>query len=149
MQVHELRLTRRLLNYWQRLRKKKARTCPDIAFFNTAALEDVWPYCVQLGIESRAGTYKYEYMGDGIKRIYGEDLTGNVVDAGSAGKKFPGEKIFKKMGGMADGIPVEDEGHFLKADGSVVKYRACLLPFGNKSNNVSHIIIGFSCRDFR
>ena len=60
MQIQEQRLTRRLLNYWQMLRK--AKNYPDIMQFNTNAIEDVWGYCLRLGLETQKDTYRYASM---------------------------------------------------------------------------------------
>lgn len=144
MQIQEQRLTRRLLNYWQLIRKMK--DYPDIVHFNTSAVEDVWGNCLRLSLEPPKDIYRYEYMGDKIIKIYGKDLTGTTLE--QATPKFPGLSLHQKIHDAAMGIPVEDEGHFLKENGAMVKYRACLLPFGNPQMGVTHVIIGLSCRSF-
>ena len=125
---------------------RKAKNYPDIMQFNTNAIEDVWGYCLRLGLETQKDTYRYEYMGDHLIGIYGSDLTGRVLDHPSA--TFPGVSLHRKIADAVEGIPVEDEGHFLKGNGGMVKYRACLLPFGNPQQGVTHVVIGLSCRAF-
>lgn len=144
--MDEHRLTRRLLNYWEMVRKD--RTCPEIYNFNTAAVEDVWPYCFQVSVDSRKGIrYRYEYMGKPIVDLYGLDLTGEAVDHGT--KDFPGAVIHKKLAEVLEKqTPLSDEGHFPSKKGKLIKYRACLLPFGNPENGVTHVVVGLSCRSF-
>jgi hypothetical protein len=144
--MEEHRLTRRLLSYWNLIRKDKE--FPDIVHLNTAAIEDVWPYCFQVGVDPRKHTgYKYEYMGEPIAKLYGDDLTGRTIEKNA--KDFPGAVIHNKLPEVAHShAPLHDEGHFIAKNGNLIKYRACILPFGYPKEGVTHIVVGLSCRVF-
>lgn len=146
--MQEKRLSARLLGYWDKVRKTS--DFPDIRRFSTGPIEDIWPHCFRVSIISKAKipTYKYEYMGAAITDIYGRDLTGLIVDRTT--KQFPGKVIHHKFADIVKaGQPLHDNGHFTNDHGEIIKYRACLLPFGNAKRGVTDIVVGLSCRYFR
>lgn len=144
--MEEHRLTRRLTSYWNLI--KKDRGFPDIIQLNTAAIEDVWPYCFQVGVDPSTGTaFKYEYMGEPIAKLYGDDLTGRTIEKNA--RDFPGAVIHNKLPEVAQSQkPMNDEGHFVSVTGKLIKYRACILPFGTEAEGITHIVVGLSCRVF-
>lgn len=144
--MEELRLTRRLHRYWDYIRKDK--DFPDIHQLNSASIEDVWPYCFKVSVDTRGNiSYKYEYMGEPIARLYGDDLTGRMVE--HEAKDFPGAVVHTKIPqAVAEKIPINDDGHFVNRAGQLIKYRACILPFGNEKQGVTHVLVGLSCRVF-
>lgn len=149
--MSEQRLTIRLISYWDRLRG--AAPMPMIQQFNTATIQDLWPYCLRLTLEPANGNtvnYRYDYLGKKITEIYGRDLTGQV--ASSMIHNLPGSAILKQVDKViADPEPMEDAGQFINAKSRVVKYRSCLLPFGQMQSGitqVTHMIVGLSWREF-
>lgn len=144
--MQEHRLTLRLMRYWELIRK--GRTYPEIIQFNAAAVEEIWPYCFRVSVQSQAVPhYAYEYMGEVIAGLYGRDLTGMVVNRHM--KQFPGAVLHGKLDHVvASNEPLLDEGHFVTEQGKLIKYRACLLPFGNEKKGLTHIVVGLSCRVF-
>jgi len=145
--MQEQRLSHRVLKYWETVRKN--HEMPEMQRLNTAAIEDVWPYCFLLSVDThgKVPIYHYEYMGDPIAKIYGRDLTGMIVDQTT--KQFPGKVIHHKFNDLLSSHkPVHDEGHFVSETGKLIKYRACILPFGNDKKGVTHIVVGLSCRFF-
>lgn len=143
MSIPGRRLKPRLIGYWETI--KDAETYPDIMQFNTGAVEDVWPQCVRLSVEAaEREAYRCEYMGEAVKAASGRDLTGQVIEFGDV--RFPGNKLYHTLRDAITGKPAEQNGHFLKENGAMVKYDACLLPFGNARDGVTHIIVGLACR---
>jgi hypothetical protein len=144
--MYEQRLSVRLRKHWDLMRKEKAY--PDFRQFNAAMVEDVWPECFLIGLDTRVGVnYKYEYMGENLVEIYGRDMTGQYID--HKVKHFPGVIVFKKLEELLRGSrPEEDGGCFTTPEGKIIKYRACFLPFGNDNQQITHIIVGLSCRMF-
>jgi hypothetical protein len=144
--MEELRLTRRLHRYWEHIRKDK--DMPDIHQLNHATIEDVWPYCFRVKVDTRKGiSYKYEYMGEPIAKLYGDDLTGRAIE--HKARDFPGAVVHDKIPEAVEkAIPVNDDGHFVNRAGKLIKYRACILPFGNEKEGVTHVVVGLSCRVF-
>lgn len=144
--MREQRVTLRLLQYWELIRK--GRDIPEIHVLNPTAIEDIWPYCFRVKVEGAAPnlSYKYEYLGEPIAKLYGRDLTSQTVDQNMT--QFPGGVIHKQLGGViTNPSPQHHDGHFVSDGNKLIKYRACLLPFGNKEK-VTHIVTGLSCRFF-
>mgnify|MGYP002786137991 CR=1 FL=1 len=142
--MQEQRLTFRLQNYWEQIRKENE--FPDIRQFNASIVEDIWPFCFQVSIGKKTPpTFTYDYMGEKLADVYGRNLTGLTVDPRMA--HFPGSIL---SGGLTNvihrRIPMQDNGHLINYDGKMVRYRACLLPFGNERDGLTHIIAGLSCR---
>lgn len=146
--MHDKRLTNRLITLWENIRKDRAM--PEAAWFNPASVDDIWNQCFKLKREGAAATfsnYCYEYMGSMIAEAYGQDLTGKTVNAQS--KHFPGARIISKIDGLGVSFaPLMEEGQFINTHGKVVKFRSCLLPFGNAGNELTHVIGGVSWRSF-
>jgi hypothetical protein len=144
--MEELRLTRRLHRYWDHIRKE--REFPDIYQLNTSAIEDVWPFCFKVSIDTSKGiSYKYEYMGEPIAKLYGDDMTGRAIEHNA--RDFPGSVIHTKIPQAVETrLPLTDDGHFVNRLGQMIKYRACILPFGNDKDGVTHVVVGLSCRVF-
>jgi hypothetical protein len=142
----EKRITVRLMTYWGSLNKSEG--LPDIKKFNPHNIEEVWPYCFRVSIQpGKARTYKYDYMGTPLAKLYGQDLTNMTVD--SRMSSFPGAMLHTRLDEVAiSKIPIQDENHLLTAEGRLIKYRACLLPFGDGKHGVTHIIAGLTCRFF-
>jgi hypothetical protein len=148
--MHEKRLSHRLRTYWDGMREADNNNLPDIRKFNTGAIEDVWQHCFRVSISSSAKkpSYKYEHMGTAIVQMYGRDLTGQAVDG--VNQAFPGKVIYGKFNEIiSQPQPLYDEGFFMNERDSLVKYRACLLPFGTAKDGITDILVGLSCRSFR
>lgn len=142
--MEDQRLTVRLLNYWQMIAGVK--NMPEIQQFNSTIVEDVWPHCFKVSIETNPSlSYKYEYMGRPIADVYGRDLTGLTVDMKL--KQFPGSVVLQKMDEVIrTKKPLQDQGHMVNPSGTMIKYRACYLPFGSDKKGITHIITGLTFR---
>lgn len=143
----EQRLNDRLKKYWELL--KQEDSMPVFSKFNSSAIDDVWGHCVLFAVNKAVGaekSYTFYRMGDKVKNLYKEDLTGNTLKAKQ--RMFKGAAIIKRIDEVVrEGNPIEDSGQFVSQDNKVVKFRSCLLPFGNK-NEVTHIVAGLSWREF-
>ena len=147
--MEDPRITIRLLQYWQMIRKNEL--FPSIEQFNSAVIGDLWQQCFLVSVDTHAAQnqkFKYEYMGPFIIAAYGKDLTGVTINS-EASKKFPGKMALKKMDEVVSEYrPMEDSGYFVNEAGKLIKYRACFLPFGTKQGGLTHIMSGFSYREF-
>ena len=145
--MHEQRLTDRLTKYWDLLRKEDA--LPTFAKFNSSAIDDVWSYCVLFAVNPSANdnkSFTFYRMGDKVKDLYKEDLTGNTLS--SKQRMFKGAAIVKRMDEVVKNAePVFDSGQFVNTDNKIVKFRSCLLPFGS-TGEVTHVVAGLSWREF-
>ena len=141
------RLTTRLTDYWNLL--KKDSVLPEYSKFNNAAIADIWPSCFMLAVQpstEKTRNYKYVSIGDKLVTLYGEDVTGNYVN--SKQRHFKGAAIIKHVDKVTDGQePLYDSGQFVNNKNKIVKFRSCLLPFGNH-NGVTHVLAGLSWREF-
>ena len=143
----EKRLTERLTKYWEVLRQDGA--LPVFGKFNSAAIDDIWGNCILFTVNKsndNEKSYTFYRVGDKVKQLYHEDLTGNTLKAKQ--RAFKGAAVIKRIDEVVkDGSPIEDAGQFVSPDNKVVKFRSCLLPFGN-DNEVTHIVAGLSWREF-
>jgi hypothetical protein len=143
----ERRLNDRLTTYWNHLRQDDA--LPTFSKFNTGAIDDVWDNCILFMVNKSHNdnkSYTFYRMGDRVKKLYNEDLVGNTLKP--AQKMFKGAAIIKRIDdAVKNGTPIEDHGQFVSQDNKVVKFRSCLLPFGN-DNEVTHVVAGLSWREF-
>lgn len=146
--MNEQRLSERLINYWNNIRKDSA--LPDFAHFNKATIEDIWQQCVLFvvmpGPDGKPPRINFYTVGEKIHSIYGQDMTGHTFTAPL--RNFQGASIIRKVPDViANPVPITDEGQFINDQSKVVKYRSCLLPFG-RNDKVTHILAGLSWRVF-
>lgn len=148
--MEDQRLTKRLMEYWNRLRGELP--LPEWGRFNVGALQDIWGQCCVWRVDisendSRVNQYTFEHIGDNAKEALGKNLTGHVFV--SHLERFPGARIANRVGEtVTKAQPISDEGSFVNEKHKMVKYRSCLLPFGTKEGRVTHVVLGLSWRTF-
>ncbi len=147
--MHEKRLTARLESYWNLVRKDAP--LPQYAQFNQGAIDDLWQKCMLLAMQPSASkpVFRISSVGHELTGLLGHDLVGREVSR-AALRDFGGGKIATKVDDVVVACsPVFDDGKFVnKNTNKIVKYRACLLPFGADSEHISHILMGLSWREF-
>lgn len=139
----ERRLAYRLIAYWKKLNREPG--LPDIRQFNAKSMGESWESCLRVGMQemNKTRAYKYEYMGPEIVKAYGKDLTGQTVTPSI--RAIPGANVIKKLdASIPMHEPVLEQGALINNDDKMIKYRSCILPFGDKNFNLSHAIIGLS-----
>ena len=146
--MNELRLTDRLTNYWNNVRKDQ--TIPEFSQFNASAISDMWQQCILFVVhpstEGRTPTLSFYMVGDKLRELYGTDVVGKPFNP--AQRHFQGAAVVRKIDEMiANPAPIIDNGQFVGQNNKIVKYRSCLLPFG-KGGVVTHVIAGLSWREF-
>jgi hypothetical protein len=146
--MNEVRLVDRLTAFWNNTRKDAVM--PDFAQFNSASIDDIWQQCVlftvQPTVEGKPPSLSFYQVGDKVRSIYGQDMTGQIFNP--AQRHFQGAMIVRKATELiANPVPIVDMGQFINASNTVIKYRSCLLPFGS-GGKVTHIIAGLSWRAF-
>jgi hypothetical protein len=145
----EQRLVVRLLGYWERVKKEDAM--PDFRRNNPAMIEDLWGQCFILAVIPPIGSaYKYEYLGDKLGALCISDITGKTFDAKNkhAGNSLVTPKIETITALMELKTPQEDNGQMPTTSGKLIKYRTILLPFGNETVGITHMLGGVSYREF-
>lgn len=168
--MQDKRLTLRLTEYWNSLRGDRA--LPEWEKFNNNEFADIWQQCCGWRVEAGEGNtivFTYDHVGDQIKQAIGDDLSGkqfttssrilpgapmtrNLVGAGLAEqmfasdfKGFPVAGIVKKIDRVINKqAPVIDEGRFDNPERKTVRYRSCLMPFGDTDGKVTRIVLGLS-----
>lgn len=147
--MYEQRLTVRLTDYWNTLRKDAPM--PNFAQFNQGAVGDLWPNCLVFAAQPTAAgkvAFRVQAVGDNLTQLFGHDLVGREATK-PALRVFGGGKIAGDVEQTALArAPVEAEGKYVNDKNKVVKYRACLLPFSTSPDSVSHILAGLSWREF-
>lgn len=143
----EQRLTYRLIQYWERLRRDQP--LPVIEWFNPAVVQDLWPQCLKLTVFSMkdAYSYHYEYVGEALITMFGKNLSGERISSSMI--HSPGFNILAKLDHVIQHpTPAIEEGQFINNHSKIVKYRCCLLPFGPNITQITHCIIGISWRAY-
>jgi len=139
----EHRLPARLSDYWERIRHRSP--IPSMDWLNPQEIADLWQNCLRVAVEVQGGKpiYTYEYVGDNLESIFGNDLVGKKVN--SKPSFLPATKMIEKMDkSVKNPFPITVEGQFLDERSKMVNYRACLLPFGSSRQNVTHFVTGLS-----
>lgn len=147
--MQEKRLVDRLQVYWTRI-KEPDQIVPKYQRFNADAVHDLWPKCIVLEVvthhNSPTALYTYDYMGKDIVNAYGNDLTGQYVNVHM--HNFPGWQILKSVDSLLhEPKVIITEGSFVNDAHRVIRYRACLLPFG-KEQRLTHVVVGLSWKEF-
>lgn len=172
--MQDKRLTLRLTEYWDSLRGGDA--LPKWVKFDPASFSDIWSQCCGWKIESgeeSSVVFTYDYVGDSVKEAVGADLAGQkfkgqmrnkqgILPAKKAAdaklveemfsehfKGFPVASIVKKIDKVVSkGVPLVDEGRFVDSSNKTVRYRSCLLPFGDDEGKISRIVLGLSWKSY-
>ncbi len=147
--MQEKRLTKRLIAYWEQLRKEQPM--PLWEQFNSAAFTDIWQHCCGWSVEAgKTGlnVYTYTYVGHAVKEaLGGDDPTGQRFTGDLT--HFPGARIVKRIDQtVKERFPLIDEGQFINPDNRLIKFRSCLLPFATKREGVVQVVMGLSWRAF-
>lgn len=143
----EHRLPMRLVKYWETI--KKDSPLPEVSLFRPHVLVDIWENCFKIArkVEEDKTVYKYEFVGKELESVFGERLVGKKVKAKLG--FLPAQKMMDNIeAALINPIPQTMEGQFFTKEGTLIKYRACLLPFGTSKENVTHFIIGVSWKSF-
>lgn len=146
--MQDKRLVDRLSNHWNRL--KGDALFPSFERLNQDAIGDMWDYCIVLEVETLTNKknklYVYRHMGRRIIEAYGSDLTGNYVNVHM--HNFPGWQVLKSVDEVfAEPVIQSSFGSFVNDTDQVVKYRACIMPFG-RQERITHALVGLSWKVF-
>jgi hypothetical protein len=148
--INEKRLTSRLLTYWTSL-CDVGETIPHTGKYNASSISDVTPFCCQIRVQFEDGGnphFFYEAVGRSIRELIGRDPSGQPILPGSSAT-LEGRIIKDLTACLGEAKPTYDEGQFFNNQSKVVKYRSCNLPFhGRVKDDISMILIGFSCKVF-
>lgn len=144
--MYEKRLTQRLTSYWEKL--KKEEEMPSFQTFNPSIIDDVWDYCMLLAVNdnSQNASYSYSRLGEKVRSLYDNDVSGQAFRPTQ--KTSQSANIVKRVGELIEKHePLYDNGQFISPRNKMVKFRSCMLPFG-QNGSVTHIIVGLSWREF-
>jgi hypothetical protein len=145
--MRENRLTDRLVRYWEQLRGDQA--LPSINRLNPERVMDLWPSCMTIHVVNMAGAtrnYAYEHVGESLQKMYGQRMTGQIGN--SKMRDLPGWQMLKKIDEViVQNAVVYEEGQFVSSTNRIVKFRACILPFG-VDDKVTHVVVGMSYKEF-
>src|SRR6266567_2868110 len=112
--MHDKRLSKRLIDYWERLRGESS--LPQIEQFNHEALNDVIGKCsvwrVEIGNQhTKNPLYTCEFVGEDAKEAIGSDIIGQV--ASPRMHTFPAARILERINEVVEsGVVIAYEGQF-------------------------------------
>ena len=128
-----------LREYWKQLRGQ--RPFPRESELDPDALMDIWESCFLISnddVTRRIG-YRYSFLGSDLLGAFGDDMTNH--DAALrllSTARVPNARKFDEV--LMEKHAVIDEAEFINLMGVGIRYRACLLPLGLESGEVTHII---------
>lgn len=150
--MQDKRITNRLIEQWSRLSQEGA--LPEYTRLNVSTIDDLWQNCMVLVPMPRAAastrtqtTLKMHHLGKKVSEVIGNASVGNYIMTRT--RQFAGDRILQRIDELIDNRnPIEETGQFVNDKNKVVKYRSCLLPFGNMQDGVTHVLVGLSWREF-
>jgi hypothetical protein len=150
--MNDQRLTTRLIDVWNRLSHEE--DIPDFSKLNVSTIEDLWQSCMVLvpmpkstSTNRAQTTLKLHHIGRKVSDVIGNASVGTYIVART--RQFAGERIIQRIDELLDQPqPIEESGQFINDRHKVVKYRSCLLPFGNRQEGVTHVLVGLAWREF-
>lgn len=140
------RITEQLQDYWNGLRTGNG--LPREAQIDPDALEDIWPFCFLVKVESRDGKplFRYSYLGASLIDAFGEDVTNEEVSALMDASNPP---LVRQLANVAkDADPHMEDNEFTNRRGIIIKYRSVLLPVAGEDGTVQYILGGMKWRAY-
>jgi hypothetical protein len=138
-----VRLTDILRSYWDGL--EKVNGIPREADIDAAVLEQVWADCYLTQVLNGA-PYQYDYLGETLIKAYGDDtMQGEVRSLVYPSIGRVSEKFADAIKG---GVPLVDGGEFINDHNMLIKFRQLILPFGDSTGKITHLLGGMRWRAF-
>jgi hypothetical protein len=138
----EQRITRRLISYWHEC--KGTKNIPLRQDISKEKLEDVWQDCflIEVTEDERLGhDFRYTYIGPRIIAAYGDNVTGADIQTSLLSPDGSHiTDIFEEV--VETKKPVVDESEFRNLQKVLVRYRQCVLPFGDEKGKVTCLLGG-------
>lgn len=139
----EQRITRRLLSYWHECKNAEGEL-PLETLINPDDLHDIWDDCflASVSFDAKHGYhFRYNYIGPSIVTVYGNDTIGADIQTSllSPSREHITD-IFETV--VETKKPIIDESEFMTTQKVLVRYRQCVLPFGNAQNTVTCLLGG-------
>ena len=144
----DLRLTKRLIKYWEMIRKDE--TLPAYQRLNSQSIHDLWlqSMVVESFPSHEKSFLQFLHVGEKLEDLLGKDMVGKEVSPATMQAIARGKLAKRLEEIVASPQAVEDDGKFVNQRSKVVKYRACFLPFGTDEGHITHVLTGFSWREF-
>ena len=142
------RITDILLKHWETLKGSKA--LPFERDIDSEVLKEVWDCCFLLQVRDMIehDSYNYTFLGDAIREAY----TGRMLQEDDASPLIQpvASKLHRHFQQVVETKePLIHQGNFTNAEGNLVKYRQCLLPFAHEGESVDAILGGMRFRVFK
>lgn len=137
------RITSILKNYWNYV--KEQRTFPSEDEIKQNDIPEIWDNCFIVRADNTCYStddYKYIYMGQNVKKAFGEDLTGMTIEKMHAPEAVHLAQKYEKV--LASKAPIYDSGQLHLDSGKTVLYRQILLPLGENGITIKAILGGIS-----
>lgn len=137
------RITSVLKNYWEYV--KDDRSFPSISEVQKHDIKNIWDNCFMVKADNSCMSpddYQYIYLGENVKKAFGEDLTGMTIEKMHAPEVVHLAEKYEKV--LATKLPVYDSGELHLENGKTVLYRQILLPLGENGITITSILGGIS-----
>lgn len=146
--MHSQRLSDIFTKYWELIKKDSGM--PNYSAINKASLVGSWEQCLVVKTQPTAAGVPPRFQcieaGAKLEALFGHAVVGEVFTPKQ--KHHAAANILARLEEVwLSPAPIYDEGQFMGNHHKMVKYRSCLLPFG-QGEQVSHILVGLSWREF-
>lgn len=133
----ERRKSNLLRTYWQQLRGERA--FPSRADLDPAAIANLRPYCLVIGVDGETGDFTFEHLGPALDNRYG--LLHKADEGGLAGR----DRLFGMIEELAREVlarraPAEKTGTFRSRWGDAIKYRCTIVPLSDDQVTIDAMV---------
>lgn len=147
--ISEKRLTDRLEKYWELV--KGAASLPSFHKFNTHAITDIEDFCIVFEVRRTDNAFNliFKFIGREIEQAFGKNLLGEYINKGNENHYIPGINLINAMKqSYNEKQPLKSSGQFINKNNKLIKYRDGIYPFSDNQKDITHLVVGFSFKEF-
>ncbi len=141
---HKRRITEQLMEYWTQLEKEGP--LPSIQALDPGQLQHCWSDCFIVEIIpdhtepfGRNHRHDYQFLGESLRDLFSGDLSSASVLSITDMLAYCYHDVVQKK------APRTDEYELTTITQEQIKYRRILLPMGDASGAVTHVLGGWRC----
>jgi hypothetical protein len=133
----EQRLTFRLLSYWNRIRADKEM--PALTDVNIHEITEMWHFSFTMDVSKPLAEHFFQYFGPGLAAIFGEDHTGDKVQAAMHESALLSNTLgfYEKV--ISTATPQTESSSFFM-DGKEVRYRSLIVPLSSNGTAIDYVM---------
>ncbi len=130
-----------LLHYW--MQQRRGMYLPTLQDINLRAISALWTKAFLIDVsQSRPESFRFEYFGDDLVRIFGRDVCDEPVELSLKALPILGGTIGYYQRVFERHTPVAETGHFQldTHPGQEVRYRSVILPLASSHGKLEYLL---------